>query len=87
MLCSKTACEDKRKYRVYYWPNRRLQSTFALLTQYRIQQTIIALIDQVQGPHCLALRKSTEITRFTGHMGTKKRTSNRTQPTQPSSSD
>lgn len=33
MLCSKAACEDKRKYRVYYWPNRRLQST---RTEFRI---------------------------------------------------
>ena len=31
---------------------------------------MIALDDQVQEPLCLTLRKSPEITRFTGHMGT-----------------
>jgi len=33
---------------------------------------MIALVDRVQRPLCLTLRKSREITRFTGHMGAKK---------------
>jgi len=46
--------------------------------------TMVALVDRAQAPLCLHLRKSPEITRSTGHMGTKF-SSLRTSPLMPPS--
>jgi hypothetical protein len=61
-------------------------NTFALLTRHRIQSPSLHLFTKCRGLFCMTLRKSPEITRSIGHIGTKKHTSSRTQPVRRPSS-